>query len=68
MISKALSSKIRCFEQGGSFKDVPTSPKGLQLSHLFFVDDNLIFCRATMQDWQKLTEILDGHEKVSDKS
>ena len=46
-----MSSKVRCFEQDGSFKGVPTPPKGPRLSPFFFAGDNLIFCRATTQDW-----------------
>ena len=38
------------------------SPK---LTHLFFADDSLLFCRATQTECQKLQEILQVYEKAS---
>ena len=39
-----------------------------KLTHLFFVDDSLLFCRATSHDCQKVLEILSSYEKVSGKN
>ena len=38
---------------------------GLAISHLFFVDDSLIFCRATKEDCSTLLIILDKYEIAS---
>ena len=38
---------------------------GPKLTHLFFADDNLLFCRATTHDCQKVMDILSSYEKVS---
>jgi hypothetical protein len=35
------------------------------LSHLFFADDSLLFCRATFSEWCTIHEILDIYEKAS---
>lgn len=43
---------------------MPTSPKGIWLNHLFLADDSLIFCKATDQEWGRLTEILDCYEQT----
>ena len=36
-----------------------------KLTHLFFVDDSLLFCRATTQECHKVLEILFSYERVS---
>ncbi|KAL0003813.1 hypothetical protein SO802_011374 [Lithocarpus litseifolius] len=36
-----------------------------QVSHLFFADDSLLFCRASSQECHKLTEILSRYEAAS---
>ena len=38
---------------------------GPKLTHLFFADDSLLFCRATTHDCQKVLEILSNYERVS---
>ena len=38
---------------------------GPQISHLFFADDNLLFCRATMEECHTLISLLDTYEKAS---
>jgi hypothetical protein len=44
---------------------VPTSKKGPRLSHLFFADDSLIFCKVNSVEWRRLTKLLDKYEATS---
>lgn len=38
---------------------------GNKLSHLIFVDDNILFCNATLEDWTKIKSILNKYERAS---
>ena len=38
---------------------------GPRLTHLFFADDSLLFCRSTISECQKIQESLDCYEKAS---
>ena len=35
------------------------------LSHLFFVDDSLIFCKATIEECEVLQRVMSKNEKAS---
>ena len=38
---------------------------GPKISHLFFADDNIIFCKATLEECNALQKILPVYEKAS---
>lgn len=38
---------------------------GLKLSHLFFTDDSLIFCRASLKECNALQRVLQVYEGAS---
>ena len=46
----------------GVITGVPTSKKGPKLSHLFFADDSLLFCKANSVEWRQLTKLLEEYE------
>lgn len=46
----------------GSIINVPISKKGLRFSHLFFVDDSLLFCKTNSMDWHRLVQLLDEYK------
>jgi hypothetical protein len=56
---------LRKAESTGIITGVPTSKKGPRLSHLFFADDSLLFCKANSVEWRKLTKFLEKYEKAS---
>jgi hypothetical protein len=49
----------------GVITEVPTSIRGPRLSHLFFADDNVIFCKSNAVEWRRLLRILGIYEKGS---
>lgn len=38
---------------------------GLKLSHLFFADDNLIFFKATLAEYNSLQRVLEVYKRAS---
>ena len=57
MIHKAASN--------GDIQGISICRNGTKLTHLFFADDSLLFCRATSHDCQKMLEILSSYDRVS---
>jgi hypothetical protein len=62
---EALNSQLIKVEGQGIIKGVSTSLKGPRINHLFFVDNNLLFRRATPYKWNRLAEILEVYERAS---
>jgi hypothetical protein len=63
--AEALSSMLNQAENNGVISRVPTSKRGPKISHLFFADDSLLFCKANSVEWRRLTKILDKYEAAS---
>ena len=49
----------------GDIQGVSICRNGPKLTHLFFADDSLLFCRVTTQEYHKVLEILSSYERVS---
>jgi hypothetical protein len=65
LCAESLSSLLQHAENIGVIFGVPTSVKGPKLSHLFFTDNNLIFCKANSVEWRRLLKILGIYEAGS---
>jgi hypothetical protein len=65
LCAETLSSFISHAVNIGVISGVPTSPRGPILSHLFFADDSLLFCKANSIEWQGLMRILGVYEAGS---
>jgi hypothetical protein len=63
--AKALSAMLRRAEDRGVIFGVPISKNGPRISHLFFADDSLFFCKANLVEWWRLTKILKKYEQAS---
>lgn len=44
----SLSALLYKANREGVLMGVPTSKRGPQISHFFFVDDNLLFCQSSL--------------------
>ena len=58
LCSKGLNGLIKKFVVEGRIKGFSLGKNGPQISHLFFADDNLIFCRADLEDVKTIQDIL----------
>lgn len=65
LCAESLSSLLQHAENTRVIYGVPTSVKGPKLSHLFFADDNLIFCKANSVEWRPLLKIIGIYEAGS---
>jgi hypothetical protein len=62
LCAESLSALLQRAENCGVITGVPTSPRGPRLSHLFFADDSLLFCKSNSVEWRRLLRILGVYE------
>jgi ribosome-associated protein YbcJ (S4-like RNA binding protein) len=65
LCAEALSSLLSQEEHKGVITGIPTSPKGLCLSHLFFANDSMLFYKSNLVEWCRLLRILGIYEAGS---
>jgi hypothetical protein len=63
LCAEALSSMLSHADRRGTLRGAPTSKKGPRLNH--FADNSLLFCRADLSHWNRLSSILKLYEKAS---
>ena len=63
--AKGLSALIKSSVESGSLEGLAICYGGPQLSHLFFANDSLIFCMATLANCESLQRILEVYERAS---
>jgi hypothetical protein len=62
---EGLSSLLQHAERNRMITGLLIVRGGLRLNHLFFVDDSLLFCKANINEWTNIQEILSAYEKAS---
>ena len=65
LCSEVLNGLIQHAVDVGEVKGVSLCRNGPKISHLFFADDSLLFCRAQIEDINTIQEILRKYEKAS---
>lgn len=60
-----LQSLIHQVEVDGNIQGVAICRNDPRVSHLFFTDDSVLFCRASMEKCQKMLDILEVYERGS---
>ncbi|XP_042944703.1 uncharacterized protein LOC122278591 [Carya illinoinensis] len=67
MCAEALSNLICQAEAKGQVHGIPIAKGQLKISHLFFADDSLLFCKANTFEWIRLHGLLKIYEQASGK-
>ena len=65
MCVEGLSALVRKAGETGVLKGMKSSQNGIWVSHLIFANDSLLFCQATMEECQKLLQVLAQYEAAS---
>ena len=65
LCAEGLSTLLRKAERDSLIKGVSICRGGPRISHLFFADDSIIFCRASPDDSQALLNVLSVYERAS---
>jgi hypothetical protein len=65
LCAEGLSSMLGKAEREHKITGLPVVRRGLRINHLFFVDDSLLFCKANVEEWALIQEILSLYEKAS---
>ena len=65
LCAEGLHSLIQQAANNGELRGVSLCREGPKITHLFFADDSLLFCRANDADCQTVMNILSVYEKAS---
>ncbi|XP_050290016.1 uncharacterized protein LOC126728194 [Quercus robur] len=65
LCAEGLSALIKASVCNGSMEGIAICRGGPKLSHLFFADDSLIFCKATIAECDALQRVLGVYERAS---
>ena len=64
---EGLDAILRRAANNGDINGFSLCRRGPKITHLFFADDCLLFCRATLAECEKIKNILNTHEATSDQ-
>ena len=64
---EGLNGLIQHAMDVGEVEGVSLCRSGPKISHLFFANDNLLFCRARIEDINTIQEILRKYKRLQDK-
>ena len=65
LCAMGLQGLIKKVETNGDIRGVSICRNGPRVSHLFFADDSVLFCRAKVEECQRVLELLSVYEKGS---
>ena len=65
LCAEGLSALIQKAVENGDMEGLKICRSGPKISHLFFADDSIIFCKATLEECNALQRILNVYEQAS---
>ncbi|XP_035544636.1 uncharacterized protein LOC118348020 [Juglans regia] len=65
LCAEGLSSLLNNSDLRGNTKGISVARHGLRVNHLLFADDCILFCRASVEEWRKMQDLLLIYEKAS---
>ena len=65
LCGEGLSAMIKKKEREGLIRGVAATSQAPRISHLFFADDSIIFCRATVAECEQVAKVLKVFEEES---
>lgn len=65
LVADAFSGLIHCGVNSGQLHGTKVCRRSLTISHLFFVDDSLLFLRANKRECLEIVNIIDKYERAS---
>ncbi|KAK9985868.1 hypothetical protein SO802_030819 [Lithocarpus litseifolius] len=65
LCAEGLSALIKVAVDKGVMSGLAMCRNGPKISHLFFADDSLIFCKASFEECNALQQVLEVYEKAS---
>ena len=65
LYAEGLTAMLQREERLGNIKGISICRGAPRLSHLFFVDDSIIFCQANMSECQRVWDVLHDYEAAS---
>ena len=60
-----LFSMLRKEEEQGNIWGISISREAPQISHLFFADDSIVFCRALVEEGRRILRVLEDYDAKS---
>lgn len=63
--AQGLSSLLQDAEARGNIEGVTVARRGTRINYLLFADDCVIFNKATIGEWYKITILLSQYESTS---
>jgi hypothetical protein len=65
LCAEGLSHLLDKAERERTITGLPVVRGRIRISHLFFADDSLLFCKANVEEWARIQEILGLYEQAS---
>lgn len=65
MCAEGFSAPIIDADQLENIQGVGVVKGGTSISHLFFVDDNMLFCKENFREWRRVQKLIDIYGRES---